>query len=370
MKQGEIEYRTSSKITHSRWYGFLQKTIKVWHAPLNMCFFFFSACDSTTKKLQLQRSIFTDLSSSSKTITCFCSTSQVLFDNLVLRLQRGSSAVVCPGGVFEALWLCLLCFQPGQTVGGPPHALEWPSDWDRRIGLTDWFSSEGATEDGSMVLLHGKGGVANLDNQPTWTTNDQQRAYNWHYHLRKKGSFFFEVEMMFVYVFVLVFDWPKKLNKVFLEAKRPKGALALSKDIERRVVEVGPHRGSIEVSSHHCPLKPSVPYFGCRVIHWVQSASKNLKIWMFELFEPLFFGMCFSTWYICSKKWCFFFVFAWCFQHQSEVWSVFNAFHFILKKLWSDAVVVCRHGGKSHACTPGRWQYPRGWHASDFFWCS
>jgi len=63
-------------------------------------------------------------------------------------------------GVFEALWLCLLCFQPG------------------------------ASDDGSMVLLHGKGG-----------------------------------------------------------AKRPKGALALSKDIERRVVEAGGNTQGVMVAS-------------------------------------------------------------------------------------------------------------------------
>lgn len=43
------------KTTHSRWYGFLQKTIKVWQTPLKMMCFCFPACDSTTKKLQLQR---------------------------------------------------------------------------------------------------------------------------------------------------------------------------------------------------------------------------------------------------------------------------------------------------------------------------
>lgn len=58
------------------------------------------------------------------------------------------------------------------------------------------------------------------------------------------------------------------LDKVFFEAKRPKGALALSKDIERRVVEVG-HRGTIEVSSHYCSLS-----LRKLVLHWMQCASK------------------------------------------------------------------------------------------------
>ena len=72
-----------------------------------------------------------------------------------------------------------------------------------------------------MVLLHGKGGVANLDNQATWITNDQQRAYNWHYHLRKKGVSFFEVEMMFVLCFFSGFWLTKMFEQSFLQGETP-----------------------------------------------------------------------------------------------------------------------------------------------------
>ena len=44
------------------------------------------------------------------------------------------------------------------------------------LGWADWSHElifEGATDDGSMVLLHGKGGVANLDNETTWIANEQ-----------------------------------------------------------------------------------------------------------------------------------------------------------------------------------------------------
>lgn len=158
MKPGEIEYRTSSKTTHSRWYVFLTEAIKVWHTPLKMCFFFRLATRQQ-KSFSFKGSIFNDLS--------------WLIQNhhLFFQLHKCCLTIYVWGNPLAPLgvsrwrfWSSLAMLAMFSTRPG----LEWPSDWSHG------FSSEGASDDGSMVLLHGKGGVANLDNQPTWM--HQQRA--------------------------------------------------------------------------------------------------------------------------------------------------------------------------------------------------
>lgn len=155
--------------------------------------------------------------------------------------------------------------------------LEWPSDWSHG------FSSEGASDDGSMVLLHGKGGVANLDNQPTWIANDQQRAYHWHYHLRKKGGRFFFWSRGDVCLCLFSGFWLTKfLNKTF-EKVYLWGSVS-----SRRNALKGhwPYPKTLSDGWWRCRNSGAGWFIECK------SASRNLKIWMFELFEPPFF------WYV------------------------------------------------------------------------
>lgn len=228
MKPEEIEYRTSSKTTHSRWYVFLTEAIKVWHTPLKMCFFF-PACDSTTKKLQLQRVNFQWPLMTHPKPSPFFSTSQVLFDNLCLRQPISSS------GCVQVAFLKLFgyaCYVFNQAWFGVT------------IGLVPWIFIGRR----KRWWLHGTSPWQRWRRKLRQPTNMDAPTTSLELTLpsQKKGlCFFFEVGGVVCLCFFLVFDWPNFWTKFSSRRNALKGHWPYPKtlsDVWWRWDTVGPSR--------------------------------------------------------------------------------------------------------------------------------